>query len=103
MVLDTGRGSQRALDDLVATARRIGTAVESVIDGKAEAVRLALIELLAVLRVLNLILAQWSCDRYWWSFAVYFYPHRWTGLQDVQLERHSSIEGVCWWAGRLDW
>ena len=47
MVLDTGRGSQRALDDLVATARRIGTAVESVIDGKAEAVRLALIVLLA--------------------------------------------------------
>jgi MoxR-like ATPase len=47
LVLDTGRGSQRALDDLVATARRIGTAVESVIDGKAEAVRLALIVLLA--------------------------------------------------------
>ena len=47
MVLDTGRGPQRALDDLVATAQRIGTAVESVIDGKAEAVRLALIVLLA--------------------------------------------------------
>jgi len=47
LVLDTGRGSQRALDDLVATAQRIGTAVESVIDGKAEAVRLALIVLLA--------------------------------------------------------
>ncbi len=47
MVLDTGRGSQRALDDLVATAQRVGTAVESVIDGKAEAVRLALIVLLA--------------------------------------------------------
>ena len=46
MVLDTGRG-QRALDDLVATAHQIGTAVESVIDGKAEAVRLALIVLLA--------------------------------------------------------
>ena len=47
MVLDTGRGHQRALDDLVATAQRIGTAVESVIDGKAEAIRLALIVLLA--------------------------------------------------------
>ena len=47
MVLDTERGQQRALDDLVATAHQIGTAVESVIDGKAEAVRLALIVLLA--------------------------------------------------------
>ena len=47
MVLDTGRGQQRALDDLVATAHQIGTAVESVIDGKADAVRLALIVLLA--------------------------------------------------------
>src|SRR6202166_3864603 len=37
----------RALDDLVATAHRIGTAVQSVIDGKADAVRLALIALLA--------------------------------------------------------
>ena len=47
MVLDTGRGRERALDDLVAMAQRIGTAVESVIDGKAEAIRLALIVLLA--------------------------------------------------------
>ena len=47
MVLDTGRGQQQALDDLVATAHQIGTAVESVIDGKADAVRLALIVLLA--------------------------------------------------------
>jgi MoxR-like ATPase len=47
LVLDTGRGQQRALDDLVATAHQIGTAVESVIDGKAEAVRLAIIVLLA--------------------------------------------------------
>ena len=48
MVLDTGRGlASGALDDLVATAQQIGTAVESVIDGKAEAVRLALIVLLA--------------------------------------------------------
>jgi MoxR-like ATPase len=52
LVLDTGRGtgmpsSAQALEDLVATARQIGAAVESVIDGKAEAVRLALIVLLA--------------------------------------------------------
>ena len=47
MVLDTGRGQQRALEDLVATAHRIGTAIQSVIDGKADAVRLALIALLA--------------------------------------------------------
>ncbi len=47
MVLDTGRGRERALDDLVTTAQRIGTAIESVIDGKAEAIRLALIVLLA--------------------------------------------------------
>jgi MoxR-like ATPase len=47
LVLDTGRGRERALEDLVAMAQRIGTAVESVIDGKAEAVRLALIVLLA--------------------------------------------------------
>ena len=52
MVLDTGRGSgvpnsARALEELVGTARQVGTAIESVIDGKAEAVRLALIVLLA--------------------------------------------------------
>jgi MoxR-like ATPase len=52
LVLDTGRGSSgpnsaRNLDELVATAQRIGGAIESVIDGKAEAVRLALIVLLA--------------------------------------------------------
>ena len=52
MVLDTGRGSgvpnsARALEELVSTARQVGTAIESVIDGKAEAVRLALIVLLA--------------------------------------------------------
>jgi MoxR-like ATPase len=35
------------LEDLVATAQRIGEAVESVIDGKAEAIRLALTVLLA--------------------------------------------------------
>jgi MoxR-like ATPase len=62
LVVDTGRGASlpggglpgeglpgeaRALDDLVAIAQQIGEAVESVIDGKAEAVRLALIVLLA--------------------------------------------------------
>jgi MoxR-like ATPase len=52
LVLDTGRGSgapdrAQALDDLVVAAQRISTAVESVIDGKAEAIRLALIVLLA--------------------------------------------------------
>ncbi len=48
MVLDTGRGGrERALEDLVASAVRISTAIESVIDGKAEAVRLALTVLLA--------------------------------------------------------
>jgi MoxR-like ATPase len=47
LVLDTGRGRERALDDLVTTAQRIATAVESVIDGKAEAIRLALTGLLA--------------------------------------------------------
>src|SRR6201992_2962485 len=51
-VVDTGRGSgvpnsARALEELVGTARQVGTAIESVIDGKAEAVRLALIVLLA--------------------------------------------------------
>jgi MoxR-like ATPase len=48
LVLDTGRGGrERALEDLVAMAQRIGTAVESVIDGKAEAIRLALTVMLA--------------------------------------------------------
>jgi MoxR-like ATPase len=48
LVLDTGReGRERTLEDLVATAQRIGEGVESVIDGKAEAVKLALTVLLA--------------------------------------------------------
>jgi MoxR-like ATPase len=47
LVVDTGRSRERALNDLVTTARQIGTAVESVIDGKAEAIRLALTVLLA--------------------------------------------------------
>jgi MoxR-like ATPase len=44
---DTGRQRERELEDLVATAQRIGTAVESVIDGKADVIRLALTVLLA--------------------------------------------------------
>jgi len=48
LVLDTGRGGrERALEDLVAMAQRISTAVESVIDGKAEAIKLALTVMLA--------------------------------------------------------
>jgi MoxR-like ATPase len=47
LVVDTGHGRERTLEDLVAVAQRIGIAVESVIDGKAEAVRLALTVLLA--------------------------------------------------------
>jgi MoxR-like ATPase len=47
LVVDTGRSRERALNDLVTTAQQIGTAVESVIDGKAEAIRLALTVLLA--------------------------------------------------------
>ena len=47
MVLDTGKGSSRALDELVRVAHRVGEAVESVIEGKSDAVRLALTVLLA--------------------------------------------------------
>ena len=47
MVLDTGRGHERTLEDLVAMAQRIATAVEAVIDGKSEAIQLALTVLLA--------------------------------------------------------
>jgi MoxR-like ATPase len=47
LVTDTGRDTGRALDDLVQAAHRVATAVESVIEGKAEAVRLALTVLLA--------------------------------------------------------
>jgi MoxR-like ATPase len=42
-----GAGAERTLDDLVAVAHRIGTAIESVIEGKPDAVRLALTVLLA--------------------------------------------------------
>jgi MoxR-like ATPase len=45
--VDTGRQRERDLEDLVAIARRIGTAMESVIDGKADVIRLALTVLLA--------------------------------------------------------
>ena len=47
MVLDMGAGAERTLDDLVQVAHRIGTAIESVIEGKPDAVRLALTVLLA--------------------------------------------------------
>ena len=47
MVLDTGKGSSRTLDDLVRVAHRVGDAVQSVIEGKSDAVRLALTVLLA--------------------------------------------------------
>ena len=47
MVTDTGRDADRTEDDLVRAAHRVATAVESVIEGKAEAVRLALTVLLA--------------------------------------------------------
>ena len=47
MVVDTGRGKTLALDDLAATAQRVCGAIESVIDGKATAVRLTFTVLLA--------------------------------------------------------
>ena len=47
MVVDTGKGSSRTLDELVRVAHRVGDAVESVIEGKSDAVRLALTVLLA--------------------------------------------------------
>jgi MoxR-like ATPase len=48
VVLDTGHGSgSRTLDELVRVAHRVGEAVESVIEGKSDAVRLALTVLLA--------------------------------------------------------
>ena len=47
MVVEMGRDSGSALDDLVTVAGRISGAVESVIDGKANAVRLTLTVLLA--------------------------------------------------------
>jgi len=47
VVTDTGRDTGRTLDELVRAAHRVAAAVESVIEGKAEAVRLALTVLLA--------------------------------------------------------
>jgi MoxR-like ATPase len=46
-MLDTGQGTGRTLDELVRVAHRVSDAVESVIEGKADAVRLALTVLLA--------------------------------------------------------
>ncbi len=47
MVVETGSQAEPRLEDLVAVARRVSAAVESVISGKPEAVRLALTVLLA--------------------------------------------------------
>jgi MoxR-like ATPase len=47
VVLDTGQDSSRTLDELVRVAHRVGEAVESIIEGKSDAVRLALTVLLA--------------------------------------------------------
>ncbi len=47
MVLDTGRQTGSPIDDLVPAARRIGKAIEAVIEGKPEAIRLTLAVLLA--------------------------------------------------------
>ena len=47
MVLDTGRQMRDAIDDLVPAAHRIGKAIESVVEGKPEAIRLTLAVLLA--------------------------------------------------------
>ena len=47
MVLDTGRQMGSPIDDLVPAARRIGTAIEAVIEGKRDAIQLTLAVLLA--------------------------------------------------------
>jgi MoxR-like ATPase len=47
VVVETGHHAEPKLEDLVAVARRVSAAVESVISGKPEAVRLALTVLLA--------------------------------------------------------
>jgi MoxR-like ATPase len=47
VVLDTGKDTSRTLDELVRVAHGVGTAVESVIEGKSDAIRLALTVLLA--------------------------------------------------------
>ena len=47
MVLDTGRQTGSPIDDLVPAARRVGKAIESVIEGKRDAIQLTLAVLLA--------------------------------------------------------
>src|SRR6201986_4776169 len=47
VVLDAGRQTGSPIDDLVPAARRIGRAIESVIEGKPGAIRLTLAVLLA--------------------------------------------------------
>ena len=47
MVLDTERQTGSPIDDLVPAARRIGTAIESVIEGKRDTIQLTLAVLLA--------------------------------------------------------
>ena len=47
MVIDTGNQADRKLDELVRVAHQISAAVETVIDGKPDAIRLALTVLLA--------------------------------------------------------
>ena len=47
MVLDTGRQTGSPIDDLVPAARRIGKAIEAVIEGKRDAIQLTLTVLLA--------------------------------------------------------
>jgi MoxR-like ATPase len=47
VVLDTGRHTGSPIDDLVPAARRIGKAIEAVIEGKREAIQLTLAVLLA--------------------------------------------------------
>jgi len=47
VVLDTGRQTGNPIDDLVPAARRIGKAIEAVIEGKRDAIQLTLTVLLA--------------------------------------------------------
>jgi MoxR-like ATPase len=47
VVLDTGKDTSRTLDELVRVAHGVGHAVESVVEGKSDAIRLALTVLLA--------------------------------------------------------
>jgi MoxR-like ATPase len=47
LVLDTGRHTGSPIDDLVPAARRIGKAIEAVIEGKRDAIQLTLAVLLA--------------------------------------------------------